>query len=269
MSCTCRMELSRSPNSTRKAVNSERSAWNACTRCGPPSRQRLMWCYTPVSVHGDVAALGATGADCWRRGPLSRAMRRRESAHSAAGAGRCERTRLLGGAAGAAHETHGTGRRLPGCRGRACSRRALENALKTAENDCVSRFCEEFLRGLEPKTLASLSNLRAHVRNGTTSLPPRAQCVALEQIVATANATSLYRMLRLSLRREGPVRTTAARPLTRHSKTAIRTTCSRRKCLRKTQLMGPEACGRFEGADRPAIFAASASPPGCAAGTEV
>ena len=95
----------------------------------------------------------------------------------------------------------------------------------------VCRFCEEFLRGLEPKTLASHSNLKAHVRNGTTSLPPRAQCVALEQIVATANATSLYRMLRRSLRREVPVRTTAARPLTRHSKTAIRTTCSRRKCL--------------------------------------
>jgi hypothetical protein len=28
-----RMELSRSPNSSRKARNSERSAWNACTRC--------------------------------------------------------------------------------------------------------------------------------------------------------------------------------------------------------------------------------------------
>ena len=120
----------------------------------------------------------------------------------------------------------------------------------------LCRFCEEFLRGLEPKTKPRHTNLRAHGRNGTTSLPLRAQCAALEQIVATANATSLYRMLRRSLRRE-KASPTAARPLTRHSKMAIRTTCSRRKCLRKTQFKGPEECGRFEGADR-------TSPPDCA-----
>ena len=113
----------------------------------------------------------------------------------------------------------------------------------------LRRFCEEFLRDLGARHKENHSSMKARRMNGTTFLPLRAQCAGLERITTTANVTNLFRMLRRSLRQKGWI-LAAARPLTRHCKTAIRMTCSRRKCLRETQFLSPSQCGHFEGADR-------------------
>ena len=111
------------------------------------------------------------------------------------------------------------------------------------------RFCEEFLKGPEAKALSINSTTRR--TNGTTSLPLRAQCAALQQIVTPASATSLYQTLRRFLRQKAVLNPSAALPLTQRFRMMIKN-CFPGKCRRESTIPPPDECGqgRAEGTEK-------------------